>query len=81
MRSALTKAGIFKDLKTDVKAHTATFAVSTGVDFKKKLDAIVADGNRHVKGYEVATKKDDKKDDKKEKPKTKTVSLKLPNMT
>lgn len=73
----MTKAGIFKDLKTDVKAHTATFAVSTGVDFKKKLDAIVADGNRHVKGYEVATKKDDKK----EKPKTKTVSLKLPNMT
>ena len=73
----MTKAGIFKDLKTDVKAHTATFAVSTGVDFKKKLDAIVADGNRHVKGYEVATKKDDKK----EKPKTKMVSLKLPNMT
>jgi hypothetical protein len=77
VRSALTKAGIFKDLKTDVKAHTATFAVSTGVDFKKKLDAIVADGNRHVKGYEVATKKDEKK----EQPKTKTVSLKLPNMT
>jgi len=79
VRSALTKAGIFKDLKTDVKSNTATFAVLTDVDFKKKLDQIVADGNRHVKGYEVATKKDDKEE--KPKTKTKTVSLKLPNMT
>jgi hypothetical protein len=64
-----------------LKKTTATFKVSADVDFKTKLDEIVAGGNTHVKGYEVATKKDDKKDDKKEKPKTKTVSLKLPNMT
>jgi hypothetical protein len=53
VRSALTKAGVFSDLKTDVKANTATFAVSADLDFKKKLDEIVKAGNKHVKGYEV----------------------------
>ena len=132
MQSALTKAGVFKDLKTDLKKTTATFKVSADVDFKTKLDEIVAGGNTHVKGYEVETaapakgdgaalqsagsmqfvsvnKSSDccagKKacckaceagdsessfvtvstvvddDEKKEEKKTKTVSLKLPNMT
>ena len=131
MQSALTKAGVFKDLKTDLKKTTATFKVSADVDFKTKLDEIVAGGNTHVKGYEVETAAPAKGDgaslqnagsmqfvsvnktgdccaskkaceacetgdsessfvtvstvvddeEKKEEKKTKTVSLKLPNMT
>lgn len=132
MRSALTKAGCFDDLKTDTKTTSATFTVSADVDFKKKLDEIVAGGNTHVKGYKVenatpaksdgasvqnagamqfvavnktsdccASKKAccdacetgddsslvtvstvaDDEEKKEEKAKTKTVSLKLPNMT
>jgi ribonuclease D len=73
VRSALTKAGVFKDLKTDVKSNSATFKVSADLNFKKKLDEIVADGNKHVKGYKIEKKKKDVK--------KKTVSLKLPNMT
>ena len=57
MRSALTKAGVFKDLKTDVKSNSATFKVSADLNFKKKLDEIVADGNKHVKGYKIEKKK------------------------
>lgn len=53
MRSALTKAGCFDDLETDTKTTSATFTVSADVDFKKKLDEIVAGGNTHVKGYKV----------------------------
>jgi hypothetical protein len=128
VQSALTKAGVFKDLKTDLKKTTATFKVSADVDFKTKLDEIVAGGNTHVKGYEVETAAPAKGDgaslqnagsmqfvsvnktgdccaskkacetgdsessfvtvstvvddeEKKEEKKTKTVSLKLPNMT
>ena len=75
MRSALTKAGVFKDLKTDLKTNSATFKVSADLNFKKKLDEIVADGNKHVKGYKIEKKA------KKANVKKKTVSLKLPNMT
>jgi len=132
VQSALTKAGVFKDLKTDLKKTTATFKVSADVDFKSKLDEIVAGGNSHVKGYEVEKAAPAKGDgaslqktssmqfvsvnksndccsskqacckacevgdgessfvsvltvaddeEKKEEKKTKTVSLKLPNMT
>jgi hypothetical protein len=53
--------------------NSATLKVSADLNFKKKLDEIVADGNKHVKGYKIEKKKKDVK--------KKTVSLKLPNMT
>ena len=81
MRSALTAAAGFDNLKTDLKSRTATFTCKNPEEIKKKLSEIAAK-NKHVKDFEI---QGDKKDDKKtsvEKPaKAQLVSLKLPNMT
>jgi hypothetical protein len=52
VRSALTAAKIFGNLKTDVKGRSATFTLSRKVDFKKMLDEIAVN-NKHVKDYQI----------------------------
>ena len=84
MRSALTAANGFANLKTNVKSRTATFTSSSKINFKKKLEEIAAK-NKHVKGFEIQkgakAEKKDGQEGRGKKAKGLTVSLKLPNMT
>ena len=68
------KAG-FTNLKTNLKENCATFEVADDFDFEAKLNEIVEDGNKHVKGWSLPKKEDDQDDD------TDVVMIKLPNMT
>lgn len=52
MRSALTAAEGFENLKTDLKNRSATFTAKNPEEIKKKLEEIAAN-NSHVKGFEI----------------------------
>ncbi|MEE2642434.1 MAG: hypothetical protein VX768_17515 [Planctomycetota bacterium] len=52
MRSALTAAAGFENLKTDLKGRSASFTCKSSDEIKKKLETIAA-SNKHVKGFEI----------------------------
>lgn len=54
MRSALAKLPQIKDLKTEPgKPGSASFTTAKDFDFRKALDAVVADGVEALSGYKV----------------------------
>lgn len=58
VRSALTEAGCFNELETDLKGKMASFKVSTSVDYKAKLDEIAAKVSE-ASDYEIVAAKSD----------------------
>ena len=56
MRSDLAKVDGISDIHTDIKKQSCQFKLANkDLDLKAKLDEFVAQGNDHIKGFEIVT--------------------------